>query len=155
VNWTGFFASMLTNGLTSGTSTPINEVIVRQPDYLTAADALIKSTPIQTWKEYFTFALLNAYADELPDAFVNARFNFAGRVVAGREQLRARWQRGVTEVQGALGEALGKLYVEKHFPPAAKARADALVKNILAAFKSGIDELDWMTPATKAQAQAK
>jgi putative endopeptidase len=147
VNWPAFFASL--------TNTPVNEVILRQPDYLSAADALIKSTPIQTWKEYFTFGLLNAYTDELPEAFVNAHFNFSGRVVAGREELPARWKRGVAEVEGALGEPLGKLYVEKHFPPEAKARMDALVKNLLEAFKSGIDSLDWMTPATKAQAQEK
>ena len=147
VNWQVFFAAM--------TKTPVNEVIVRQPDYLIAADALINSTPTQTWKEYFTFGLLNAYADELPEAFVSARFNFSGRVVAGREELGPRWKRGVAQVESALGEPLGKLYVEKHFPPEAKIRMDALVKNILAAFKSGIDSLDWMTPSTKKQAQEK
>lgn len=147
VNWPAFFAAQ--------TRTPVNEVIVRQPDYLTAADTLIKSTPVQTWKEYFTFGLLNAYADVLPDEFVNANFNFSGRVVAGREELAPRWKRGVAQVESALGQPLGKLYVEKHFPPEAKVRMDALVKNILEAFKSGIDSLDWMTPATRTQAQEK
>jgi putative endopeptidase len=133
----------------------VQEVIVRQPDYMTAADAIITSTPITTWKEYLTFALLNAYADELPDAFVQAHFDFSGHVVGGQLELRPRWKRGVAEVENALGEAAGRLYVAKHFSPEAKARADALVNNLLAAFKVGIDSLDWMTPATKAQAQAK
>jgi putative endopeptidase len=145
----------LDGGFATMTKTNVNEVIVRQPDYATAADGIIKSTPVETWKEYFTFGLLNAYAEELPNAFVEAHFNFAGRILAGQQEIRPRWKRGVAEVEDILGEPAGKLYVEKYFTPAAKARMDMMVKNILAAFKSGIDSLDWMTPATKAQAQEK
>lgn len=137
------------------TDTTVADVVVRQPDYAGAADAIIKATPVQTWKEYFTFGLLHEYASDLPDAFVQARFTFAGRVIAGQKEIRPRWKRGVSTVEDILGEPAGKLYVEKHFSPQAKARMDAMVKNILAAFKSGIDSLDWMTPATKAHAQEK
>ena len=147
LNWGSAFSGM--------TKKTVSEVIVRQPDYVTAADAIIRSTPLDTWKEYFTFGLLNAFAGQLPNAFVEARFNFAGRIIAGQQEIRPRWKRGVDEVESILGEPAGKLYVEKHFTPEAKARMDMMVKNILAAFKSGIDSLDWMTPATKAQAQEK
>jgi predicted metalloendopeptidase len=144
-----------TASLTTLGGKDVKEVIVRQPDYVTAADAIVQSTPVQTWKEYLTFGLINEYADELPQAFVDAHFNFAGRTVAGQQEQKARWKRGVSEVDGALGEAVGKLYVDKYFTPEAKQSADMLVKNLLAAFKVGIDGLEWMTPATKAQAQAK
>ena len=133
----------------------VQEVVVRQPDFVTAADAIVASTPVQTWKEYLTFGLLNTYADELPDVFVQAHFDFAGRVIGGQPELRARWKRGVAEVEAGVGEALGKLYVDQYFTPDAKARIDTLVQNLLAAFKAGIDSLEWMTPETKAQAQAK
>ena len=146
-NWSAVFAAM--------TSATVSEVVVRQPDYASAADAIIRSTPVETWKEYFTFGLLNEYADVLPRAFIEAHFNFTGRVLAGQKEIRPRWKRGVSQVEDALGEPVGKLYIEKHFPPDAKARMDMMVRNILAAFKAGIDSLDWMTPATKAQAQQK
>jgi predicted metalloendopeptidase len=137
------------------TNTAVTDVVVRQPDYASAADAIIKATPAGTWKEYFTFGLLHEYANDLPDAFVQARFNFSGRVIAGQKEIRPRWKRGVANVEDILGEPAGKLYVEKYFSPQAKARMDAMVKNIFAAFKSGIDSLDWMTPDTKAHAQEK
>jgi putative endopeptidase len=133
----------------------VSEVIVSQPDYVGAADDIVAATPVSTWKEYLTFGLLSAYAGTLPAAFGEAQFNFSGKVLSGQQQQRPRWKRGVSEVESALGEAVGKLYVEKHFTPQAKERMDALVKNLLAAFKVGIDELEWMSPATKAQAQDK
>ncbi|MGQ0813892.1 MAG: M13 family metallopeptidase [Gemmatimonadota bacterium] len=132
----------------------VAEVIVRQPDYLTAVDAIIANTPIATWQEYLTFGLLSSYADNLPRAFENAQFKY-NKVISGQQEMRPRWKRAISETEGALGEAIGKLYVEKHFTPQAKERMDLLVKNLLAAFKAGIDELEWMSPATKAQAQDK
>ncbi|HEY0672062.1 MAG TPA: M13 family metallopeptidase [Longimicrobiales bacterium] len=134
--------------------TAVDEVIVRQPDYLKEADAIIAATPVSTWKEYLTFGLLSSYADDLPADFVEAQFNYT-KVISGQQEMRPRWKRAISETESALGEAVGKLYVEKHFTPAAKARMDELVKNLLAAFKVGIDELEWMSPATKAQAQDK
>jgi predicted metalloendopeptidase len=140
---------------TAARGAPVEEVIVRQPDYLKALDAIVAETPVQTWRDYLTFALLGSYADDLPQPFVQAQFEFTGKVLAGQQEMRPRWKRGVSEVESALGEPVGKLYVEKHFTPAAKERMDLLVRNLLAAFKVGIDELEWMSPATKAQAQDK
>ncbi|HET9438526.1 MAG TPA: M13 family metallopeptidase [Longimicrobiales bacterium] len=146
-DWTGFFSAA---GVAHA-----GDVIVRQPDYLQALDVIMAETPVSTWKEYMTFALLNNFASELPSAFVNASFDFNGRVIAGAQEIRSRDKRATSAAEGAIGEAVGQLYVEKHFNPAAKARMDELVKNLLAAFKVGIDELEWMSPETKAQAQEK
>jgi len=130
-------------------------VVVRQPDYFKSLDAIVDDTPVSTWKEALTYKLIATYADELPAAFGEAQFEFRGRTLSGQQEMRPRWKRGISEVEAALGEALGRLYVEKYFAPEAKSRMDQLVKNLLAAFAQGIDELDWMGPETKAQAHAK
>jgi putative endopeptidase len=131
------------------------DVVVRQPDYLRALDGILRDTPISTWRELLVFRVLATYADELPEAFGRAQFEFRGKTLSGQQEMRARPKRGVDEVEGAIGEALGRLYVERYFKADAKARMDQLVKNLLAAFKVGIEELEWMSPATKAEAQAK
>jgi putative endopeptidase len=151
-NWQAYFSSAL-KGATVGDR--VKDAIVRQPDYLKAIDAALTATPLSTWKEYLTFSWLNAYSEYLSSTFVNARFQFFGGVIGGREENRPRWKRGVSAVEGAVGEPVGRLYIDKHFKSDAKTRVDALVRNLLAAFKVGIDELEWMSPATKAQAQAK
>jgi putative endopeptidase len=133
----------------------VDQVIVRQPDYLRAMDAIVASTPVATWQEYLTARLLDGYANQLPAAFAEARFQLRGRTLSGLKEPTPRWKRGVAEVEAAVGEALGRLYVERTFPPEAKARMDALVRNLLAAFRGGIDDLEWMSPPTKAQARAK
>ncbi|MSR36836.1 MAG: M13 family peptidase [Gemmatimonadetes bacterium] len=133
----------------------VRAVVVRQPDYLRAMDAIVASTPLATWQEYLTARLLDGYANELPNAFAEARFQLRGRTLSGLKERPPRWKRGVAEVETGIGEALGRLYVERNFPPEAKARMDAFVQNLLAAFRDGIDELAWMSPATKAQARAK
>lgn len=143
-------AYMKTAGLAKAT-----EVIVRQPDYFTKLAAVLKETPLSTWKEKLTYGVLATYADELPQAFGDAQFEFRGKTLSGQQEQRPRPKRGIAEVEGAVGEPLGKLYVERHFKPEAKARMDQLVKNLLAAFKVGIDELEWMGPETKKEAQAK
>jgi putative endopeptidase len=130
-------------------------VIVRQPDYLKAVDEAIAATPVETWKEYLRFGLIAAYADNLPAAFVDAQFAFSGKTIAGRQENQTRWKRAVAAEEETLGEPVGKLYIERYFKSDAKARMDALIKNLLAAFKVGIDELEWMSPETKVQAQAK
>ena len=147
LDWGAFFQPL---GFTAAT-----EVVVRQPDYFEALSDIVTTTPIETWRAYLTYKLLNAYADELPAGFVRARFDFYGRTLSGQEEMRPRWKRGIDETEGALGEALGKLYVERNFKPEAKARMDALVRNLRAAFEQGIGALEWMGPDTKAQAQAK
>src|SRR4051812_10390060 len=143
-------AYLTTAGLSKAT-----DVIVAQPDYMKAMNEIVASTPVSTWREYITFKLLDDYADELPAAFQNARFEFRNKTLSGQQEMSPRWKRGVAEVEGALGEAAGKLYVQQYFKPEAKARMDALVKNILAAYKIGIDSLEWMSPETRQQAQDK
>jgi putative endopeptidase len=145
-DWPAFFTA-------AGVAQP-GDVIVRQPDYLQVLNAILAETPVGTWREYMTFALLHNYAGELPSAFVNAAFDF-NKMVTGAEEIRSRDKRAVSAAEQAIGEAVGQLYVEKYFNPAAKARMDELVKNLLAAFKSGIDELEWMSPETRAQAHDK
>jgi len=139
----------------SGAKAPVTDIIVRQPDYLAAVDKLLADVPLATWKEYLTFGLISEYAADLSAPFADSQFEFDGRVIAGRQVQQPRWKRGVTEVEQALGEPVGRLYIEQHFKPAAKARMDALIQNLRAAFKVGIDELEWMSPATKREAQAK
>jgi putative endopeptidase len=130
-------------------------VVVRQPSYVPALDSIIAATPISTWQDYLRFKLIDSYANELPSAFQNARFDFRGRAMSGQQEMAARWKRGVDEVGGTLGEAVGKLYVQRNFKPAAKARMDTLVQNLREAYAIGIDSLEWMSPATKAQAKEK
>jgi predicted metalloendopeptidase len=129
--------------------------IVRQPDYVQALDGILKDTPLPVLKQYLTFKVLDDAAAALPKAFRDAQFDFRGRTLSGQPQQRPRWQLGVATVNGILGEATGKLYVERHFTPEQKLRMQALVSNLLAAFKDGIEDLEWMSPATKTQAQAK
>ncbi len=135
-----------------GKATVVN---VRQPSYVPAIDSILASTPLSTLREYMTLKLIDSYANELPAEFENARFDFRGRAMSGQAEMAARWKRGVDEVGGTLGEAVGKLYVQRNFKPAAKARMDSLVANLREAYAIGIDSLEWMSPATKAQAKDK
>ena len=146
-DWNGY---LKTAGLGAAT-----DVVVRQPDYVRALQTIVPSAPVSTWREYMTFKLLDAYAPELPAAFEQARFEFRGRTLGGQQAMAVRWKRGVNEVEGTLGEAAGKIYVERHFKPVAKARMDAMVKNLRQAYRIGIDSLEWMSPETKAQAKDK
>jgi putative endopeptidase len=126
-----------------------------QPSAVTGISALVAATPLDTWKDYLAFHAVERGAPFLSKAFVDENFAFQGQTLSGTPQLQARWKRGADFTSAALGEAVGKLYVEKYFSPADKAQAQALVKNILAAFDARIDRLDWMTPATKAKAHEK
>jgi predicted metalloendopeptidase len=132
-----------------------NELVLRQPEYFEGLDDILSSTPVATWREYLTAGLIDAYAGDLPAAFVQARFELFGRTLSGVDEMRPRWRSGIGTVEGALGEALGKIYVERHFRPEAKARMDELVANLREAFRQGIDELEWMSPATKPEAHDK
>ncbi|OJH35516.1 M13 family metallopeptidase [Cystobacter ferrugineus] len=131
------------------------EFIVWQPSAVTGIAKLVGGAPLQTWKDYLTFHAIERAAPFLPKAFVEENFAFNGRVLSGAQQLRERWKRGVDVTGGAMGEAIGKLYVEKYFPPEAKAEADKMVRNIIAAFDRRIDALAWMSPETKKRAKEK
>jgi putative endopeptidase len=125
------------------------EVIARQPSYLRAWAGALTDVPLQDWKAWLRWQLVHASAPYLSDAVVAENFAFYGRTLTGAPQLRERWKRGVGLVGGALGEEAGKLYVERHFPPAAKARMVELVDNLIEAYRRRISQLDWMTEQTR------
>ncbi len=133
----------------------LGEVIVGQPDFFAAASKLIEDVPLDDWKTWLRWRLVHGAAEYLSRPFVEEDFAFYGRTLSGTPELPARWKRGVGLVSGAMGEAVGKLYVEKHFPPAAKARMQELVDNLIAAYRESISGLDWMSPETRAKALEK
>jgi putative endopeptidase len=116
---------------------------------------LAAGQPIQTWQDYLAFHTVERGAPYLSQPFVAEHFAFNGQALSGTPQLRERWKRGVDFTSAALGEAIGKLYVERHFPPEAKAQAQEMAENVLKAFGQRIERVDWMSPETKARAKAK
>ena len=130
-------------------------VIVAQPSYFKAMASLVATLPVDRWKPYLKFHTANALAPYLSADFVEARFDFYGRTLQGVKEMLPRWKRAVNNLDSAMGELLGKVYVDRHFTPDAKARMERLVENLRAAFREGIDKLEWMGPETKKEAQAK
>jgi len=139
----------------SGVDSRVDYLIVAQPTYLTAFAKLLVDTPLPVWKAYFKWQLLNDAAPYLAKTYVDEQFAFQDTVLRGTPENRPRWKRGVEFVDTSIGEALGKLYVARHFPPENKARMETLVANLLAAYRQSIDALDWMSRETKTEAQAK
>ena len=131
------------------------ELVVRQPDYLTAFAALWASEDIEDWRRWLRWRVIHARAAVLTDDVVAEDFAFYGRTLTGAEQNRDRWKRGVAFVGILMGDAVGRLYVERYFPPEAKARMDVLVDNLRKAYQVSIESLDWMTPETRQRALAK
>ncbi len=148
-DWAGWIAALGTDPET------VAELVVRQPDYLTAFAALWSGADLADWKDWARWRLIHARAALLTEALVEEDFNFYGRTLSGTEQIRERWKRAVSLVEGLMGDAVGRLYVERHFPPDAKARMDVLVANLREAYRVSIDDLDWMTPDTRQRALAK
>jgi putative endopeptidase len=130
-------------------------VIVSQPTYLKSFVEVSNKTSLDTWKAYLSLHLVESYASFLSKNFVDERFDFYGKTLSGVTEIEPRWKRGVGVVERSQGEAVGKLYVAEYFPAEHKARMEKLVANLLAAYKQSIDKLDWMSPATKKEAQAK
>jgi putative endopeptidase len=131
------------------------QVIVTAPSALAGAAKLVQSESIQTWRDYLTFRTLSGSASMMPKAFVDESFAFNGKILSGTPQLKERWKRGVDLVGGSMGEAVGQLYVTRYFPPDAKAKADELVKNLIASMDKHLTELPWMAAETKVKARAK
>jgi putative endopeptidase len=129
--------------------------MVWQPEAFKGESALVVSIPLNTWKDWLAFHLIEAYAGVLPKALAEEHFAFFGRELSGTTEQRPRWQRGVAMVNGLLGDAVGQVYAQRYFSPDAKAQAQAMVANLIAAFRQRIEVLSWMNPATKAEAQAK
>ena len=134
---------------------PRIDVNVTEPAFLKAFNAELASTPVPVWKSYLEWHLLNAAADTLSKPFVEENFAFNGKYLTGATEMKPRWKRCAEATDNQLGEALGQKYVEKYFPPAAKARMQEMVQNILLAMKDTIVGLDWMSAETKAKAQEK
>jgi putative endopeptidase len=147
LDWKRFFGA-------AGLS-PQSDFVVWQPRALVGLSKLTASEPLEVWKDYLRFHTIEDNAGYLPKKFVDENFAFYGRVLRGTPKLRPRWRRAVSAANFALGDALGKIYVQHFFSPVEKARAETMVSNLLAAFSARIDKLDWMAPQTKATAKEK
>jgi predicted metalloendopeptidase len=133
----------------------IPAVVVNQPTYVKAFAAAVHELPVDAWKPYLKASLLNGFAPYLNKAIVDAEFGFYSTVLRGVKEQQPRWKRAVNTLNANMGEMLGKQYVDKHFRPEAKARMETLVANLRDAYRQGIDQLDWMGPETRKEAQAK
>jgi len=133
----------------------VTDAIVAQPSYFTALDAALAEVPLATWKEWLAWQVLNAYSPMLSKPFVDESFAFYGTTLRGIPQNRPRWKRGVGVIENNMGEAVGRIYVEKHFPPEAKARMKVLVGNLIEAYRQSILAIDWMGAETKHKALDK
>jgi putative endopeptidase len=148
IDWKGYFETMnILDGMKSFN--------IAQPNYIAEVNKVLKDTDVETFKAYFAWHEIVSAASYLSDDFVNANFDFFGKLMSGREQNRPRWKRVTSTVEGAMGEALGQLYVERFFPAEAKARMETLVQNLIEALGQRIDKAEWMTDATKANAHKK
>ena len=129
--------------------------IVWQPAAFTGESKLVASEPLAVWKDWLAYHLIESYAGVLPRPLEEERFAFFGKELTGVSEQRPRWQRGVFVVNALLGDDVGRLYAQKYFSPEAKAQGEAMVGNIVEAFRKRIDALSWMNPATKTEAKAK
>jgi putative endopeptidase len=133
----------------------VGKINVGQPDFFKAADKLLKAVPVEDWKTYLRWHLVNAASPTLSAKFVEENFNFNGKYLQGTQVMLPRWRRCVAATDRALGEALGQLYVEKTFTAAARARAQQMVKNLITALHDDLSTLSWMSPETRQKATAK
>ena len=138
-----------------GSRTTIEETVVRQPSYLEHLETVLADSSIEDWQAFLAVRVIRTAAAYLSSPFVEANFDFYGRTLAGTPELRARWKRGVSLVEGCIGEAVGREYVARHFPPRSKQMMDELVANLLEAYRRSIAELDWMGEETKQRAYEK
>jgi predicted metalloendopeptidase len=134
---------------------PSQDFVITQPSFFTALGAALTEVPVADWKLYLKFKLIDAYAPYLSSDLVELNFDLHGKTLKGIAEIRPRWKRAVEAIDETMGELAGRLYVEKHFTPEAKQRMDELVANLLEAFHVSINELEWMSPATKLEAQKK
>ena len=148
IDWTGYFTAM---GIMDG----MKSFNIAQPKYFTEVNNVLAKTNVDVLKAYFAWHEINSAANYLSDDFVNANFEFFGKLLSGREVNRPRWKRVTSTVDGAMGEALGQLYVAKYFPAEAKQRMEVLVGNLMTALGQRIDLATWMTAPTKANAHKK
>jgi putative endopeptidase len=147
IKWADFFAKMQVAG--------VNEVVVGQPEFLAFADQLISDVSIEDWKTYLRWHITDEAAPYLSSDFVEQNFDFYGRTLSGRKELKPRWKRAMSAVNGYLGEPLGKLFVEQYFPESSKQKVATMVENLRSVYKERVKNLEWMSDATKAKAIEK
>jgi len=132
-----------------------SEVVLRQPSFTSSLSELFDDDHLALWKDWLRFSIISGNAPYLSSVFVQEHFDFFGRTLTGAQTLRERWKRGVALVEAGLGEAIGQIYVERHFPPDVKSRMDQLVANLIEAYRQSISSLDWMGEGTRQRALAK
>jgi putative endopeptidase len=132
-----------------------DEIVLRQPSFSTGLASLLTDEHVPAWRSWLCWQVIHSAAGYLSEAFVKEDFDFYGRTLSGTPQLRERWKRGVSLVEGAMGEAVGRAYVARHFPPMARERMDVLVANLLEAYRQSIKKLDWMGAGTRQRALDK
>src|SRR5262245_20020302 len=145
-DWLAFF---------EGLGAPVQKLDISQPSFVKGLNQLVKTVPVADWRLYFKFQLLDDYAPYLSAQFANLEFDFHDRTLNGVQEPRPRWRRAVDSMDDLMGEMIGRMFVEAHFPPEHKARMLELVTNLLKTFDTSIDGLEWMSPATKAEAKKK
>ncbi len=133
----------------------VDKLIIQQPSYFEMLDRLIVDVPLETWKDYLTFRVLDGAAPQLDDTTAEIRFDYRNRILNGQQEERPRWKRGISVVNRLVGEAVGKLYVAEYFPPQAKAKMEELVGNVIATLDESLEELEWMSVETRAKAREK
>lgn len=132
-----------------------DEVVVRQPSFVTGLAEALTESRLDAWRDWLRWQIIRSSAAYLSSEFVDANFDFYGHTLTGTPQIRDRWKRGVSLVEAALGEAVGRIYVERHFKPSAKASMDVLVGHLVEAYRQSITHLDWMTDETQRRALEK
>jgi putative endopeptidase len=135
--------------------TAFDSVVVRQPSFLTGLAEALREEPLDVWQDWLRWKIVHAAAPYLSGAFVAENFAFYGKTLSGVPEIQDRWKRGVNLLEGAIGQAVGQLYVERHFPPEAKERMLDLVGNLVEAFRRDFQSLEWMGEGTRAEALAK
>jgi putative endopeptidase len=130
-------------------------LIIKQPSYFTALDQMILEFPLPDWRAYLAFRVLDSHAAHLDQTTADIRFAYRNRILNGQQEPRPRWKRGISMVNGMVGEAVGKLYVGTYFPPEAKAKMEEMVQNVIATLDESLGELEWMSTETRVMAQKK
>ncbi len=151
-------AGALLDAWAAGLDAPVgalDTVVIREPSFVSGVLALLTADRLDAWRDWLAIRVIRPLAPYLSADFVAAHFAFTGTALTGAQELKARWKRGVAVTEGAMGEAVGRLYVEQHFPPVAKVRMDVLVANLVAAYRDSITALDWMSDETRQRALEK
>ncbi|HLF30940.1 MAG TPA: M13 family metallopeptidase [Xanthomonadales bacterium] len=133
----------------------VNSFVLYQPSYFAALDRLLRETPLDDWKAYLSFRVLDSRGLYLDAITAATRFDYRNRILNGQQEERPRWKLGVSLVNTLVGEAVGKLYVAQHFPPEARQKMEVLVSNVIATLNESLESLQWMSPETRARAQEK